>query len=253
MGSSFFSVRLVSVAVIAYDLFNFQRNITTDLQSVADIAANHTVGAVVLGVLGLGVESDAESTLNSLEVNKYIHSATIILPDGDVFASYTNEALAEEAARESDTPLLQTVESKLEQNDEVHGMSDIDKFKHINDTYGHPAGDAVLKEVAKRVNDCLREYDSVGRFGGEEFLFVIAEIEANAIRGLAERVRHAVCDTTIPIPNSEITVTMSFGIAVLNSGNIANKEMLIQMADKALYHAKETGRNRVEMAAAAEA
>lgn len=127
-------------------------------------------------------------------------------------------------------------------------MADIDKFKHINDTYGHPAGDAVLKEVAKRVSACLREYDAVGRFGGEEFLFVIAEIKTEDVKTTAERIRHAVCDAPIVIPNSEITVTMSIGAATLSSGNVSDKEGLIGMADKALYSAKDSGRNRVVIA-----
>jgi two-component system cell cycle response regulator len=127
-------------------------------------------------------------------------------------------------------------------------MSDIDKFKDINDNYGHPAGDAVLKEVAKRISECLREYDSVGRFGGEEFLFVVAEIGPKDVKGMAERVRHSVCDLPIAIPNSEITVTMSFGVALLAHGKVTNKEELIGIADKALYAAKESGRNRVVIA-----
>jgi two-component system, cell cycle response regulator len=127
-------------------------------------------------------------------------------------------------------------------------MADIDKFKHINDTYGHPAGDAVLKEVAKRISDCLREYDAVGRFGGEEFLFVVAEITPSDIKSMAERVRKIVADTSIAIPNSEITVTMSFGCAMSCSANMTDKKLLIAAADKALYLAKESGRNRVEVA-----
>ena len=106
----------------------------------------------------------------------------------------------------------------------------------------------MLKEVAKRISDCLREYDAVGRFGGEEFLFVVAEITPSDIKSMAERVRKIVADTSIAIPNSEITVTMSFGCAMSCSANMTDKKLLIAAADKALYLAKESGRNRVEVA-----
>jgi len=127
-------------------------------------------------------------------------------------------------------------------------MADIDKFKSINDTYGHPAGDAVLKDVAKRISETLREYDMVGRFGGEEFLFVVPDIELDDLKSMAERIRHIVCDTPIDITNSEITVTMSFGVSMFSLSATADKEILIGAADKALYNAKESGRNRVEVA-----
>lgn len=124
-------------------------------------------------------------------------------------------------------------------------MTDVDKFKSINDNYGHPAGDAVLKQVADRVNGCLREYDSLGRFGGEEFLIVFTEIEAENIVAAAERIRKAIADMPMQIPNSEITVTMSFGTVNFIPGDDADLEALIARADAALYEAKNGGRNRV--------
>jgi diguanylate cyclase (GGDEF)-like protein len=127
-------------------------------------------------------------------------------------------------------------------------MADIDTFKKINDTYGHPSGDAVIKEVAARIGGCLREYDSVGRFGGEEFLIVVVEIDPENIKGLADRIRKSIADTPIPIPNAEITVTMSFGAVAYAAGEPVNKDDLIARADAALYRAKDGGRNRVEMA-----
>ncbi|MFP6582724.1 MAG: GGDEF domain-containing protein, partial [Candidatus Hydrogenedentota bacterium] len=127
-------------------------------------------------------------------------------------------------------------------------MADIDKFKNVNDTYGHPAGDAVIKEVAVRIGACLREYDSVGRFGGEEFLIVIGEISSEDVRSLADRIRKSIADTPIQIPNSEITVTMSFGTVTYVAGDPMDKEELIARADVALYEAKNNGRNQVAIA-----
>lgn len=127
-------------------------------------------------------------------------------------------------------------------------MADIDKFKSVNDTYGHPVGDAVIKEVAVRIGACLREYDSVGRFGGEEFLIVIAEISSTDVKPMADRIRNAIAETPIQIPNGEITVTMSFGAVTYVAGDPEDKEELIARADVALYEAKENGRNKVEIA-----
>lgn len=124
-------------------------------------------------------------------------------------------------------------------------MTDVDKFKSINDNYGHPAGDAVLKQVAERINGSLREYDSMGRFGGEEFLIIFTEIDPDQIKSAAERIRKTIADIPMKIPGSEITVTMSFGTVAYLPGEPADKEALIARADAALYKAKEGGRNQV--------
>ena len=129
-------------------------------------------------------------------------------------------------------------------------MTDVDKFKSINDNYGHPAGDAVLKQVADRISSCLREYDSVGRFGGEEFLILFTEIDPENVKNAAERIRKTIADSPMKIPNSEITVTMSFGTVAFIPGEPADKDSLIARADAALYQAKEGGRNKVVVAEA---
>ena len=127
-------------------------------------------------------------------------------------------------------------------------MADIDTFKNINDTHGHPAGDAVIKEVANRIQDSLREYDHVGRFGGEEFLIVVPEIQHADLHALANRIRKAIADTPMDLPLLEITVTLSIGGALLNRSSSCTINELIAQSDEALYQAKEGGRNRVEMA-----
>ncbi len=127
-------------------------------------------------------------------------------------------------------------------------MTDIDKFKSVNDTYGHPAGDAVIKEVAHRIKDTLREYDAVGRFGGEEFLIVFPEISHQDLMSMGNRVREIIAKSPMAIPDGELDITMSFGGAILTGESKLSDEELIARADEALYEAKEGGRNKVCMA-----
>ena len=112
----------------------------------------------------------------------------------------------------------------------------------INDTYGHLAGDAVLKEVTQRIIKAVRVYDSVGRYGGEEFVIVLPGCSREQIDQSAERVRAAVDDGPILINELKIPVTVSIGAAWLQPW-VSEAEMLAA-ADSALYRAKEIGRNR---------
>jgi diguanylate cyclase (GGDEF)-like protein len=127
------------------------------------------------------------------------------------------------------------------------GMLDIDFFKRVNDTVGHAAGDEVLKEVAQRSLDALRVSDSLGRFGGEEFLLILPDANAKLAGPVLERVRRAVSASPIAAGNSRLEVTVSIGGAVWTGQSI---DELIRQADDALYTAKARGRNRVELAAA---
>jgi two-component system, cell cycle response regulator len=131
-------------------------------------------------------------------------------------------------------------------------MLDIDHFKYVNDTYGHPAGDAVLTEAALRIKNCIRPYDTVGRYGGEEFLIVVPASDALGAMGLAERIRVSIEATPVVTEEREITITASLGVAVSAATNSFDAATLLQMADGALYRAKKMGRNRVELATAPE-
>jgi two-component system, cell cycle response regulator len=122
-------------------------------------------------------------------------------------------------------------------------MLDIDHFKAINDTYGHLTGDAVLREVTQRITKAVRSYDSVGRYGGEEFVIVLPGCSREQVDQGAERVRAAVDDGPVRVGESQIAVTVSIGAAVTTHGAISEKEILAA-ADVALYRAKEIGRNR---------
>jgi two-component system, cell cycle response regulator len=128
-------------------------------------------------------------------------------------------------------------------------LADLDHFKWVNDTHGHLAGDAVLKEVARRISQSVRPYDFVGRYGGEEFLVVVPASDATGALGVAERIRNAISGQPIQTPAGEINITASFGLAVSDGGaDPRDPQALLRQADEALYRAKDRGRNRSELA-----
>lgn len=125
---------------------------------------------------------------------------------------------------------------------------DIDHFKRINDTHGHPAGDAALREVAEILRDATRLGDLVGRLGGEEFAVLMPDTDVAQVELAGERLRAAVAARPIALPSGEqIAVTLSAGAALLVAGE--ESDHLMQRADAALYEAKAGGRNRVRLAA----
>ena len=124
-------------------------------------------------------------------------------------------------------------------------MCDIDFFKKINDSYGHLAGDHVIREVTQRISSELRPYDLVGRYGGEEFLLVFNSSVQDAFK-LLERMRLSIANTPFNYEKEVLKVTISSGVTVYDSfDGEGDKQVLIDQADKALYEAKENGRNRV--------
>jgi two-component system, cell cycle response regulator len=125
-------------------------------------------------------------------------------------------------------------------------ITDLDHFKRINDTYGHPAGDAVLQEAARRMQLALRPYDRLGRYGGEEFLIIASGCELSQTVALAERIRSFMSADPVTSHAGEIPVTASLGVAVGSDQVGKDRGALIAAADEALYRAKKAGRNRVE-------
>lgn len=124
-------------------------------------------------------------------------------------------------------------------------LADIDHFKSINDTHGHLAGDAVLREVAGRLRDVLRPYDSVGRYGGEEFLLVLPGCDCLVATTLAERLREHVANKPVQTEDGPITVTLSLGVAsTMEENGTTTSTDLLRVADGALYSAKHAGRNK---------
>jgi two-component system, cell cycle response regulator len=122
-------------------------------------------------------------------------------------------------------------------------LTDIDHFKKVNDTYGHPTGDAVLKRVAAILRNSARKIDIVARYGGEEFALVLEGTDRAGARQLAERIREEVAAQTFDASKGTFKATLSLGVAVYpDDGKV--KQEVISCADKALYAAKHGGRNR---------
>lgn len=124
-------------------------------------------------------------------------------------------------------------------------VADLDFFKRINDTYGHPAGDAVLVKVASRLRSCIRPQEALGRYGGEEFLIVLPGSSHKTAMTVAERMRMAIASQPESIAGAVLQLTISAGIASTDLFPAATTDELISRADVALYAAKDRGRNRV--------
>jgi diguanylate cyclase (GGDEF)-like protein len=124
-------------------------------------------------------------------------------------------------------------------------MIDVDHFKHVNDSHGHPVGDAVLQEVARRISSQVRTVDRLARFGGEEFAAVLVQSDRAAAVDVAERICRAVDMLPVPAgPELSLNVAVSVGVATM-AADATTPAALVAAADKALYAAKAGGRNRV--------
>lgn len=123
-------------------------------------------------------------------------------------------------------------------------LLDVDHFKQVNDQFGHETGDFVLKEIAARLSANQREYDGIGRYGGEEFLLVLPNCDLSATARRADQIRNLIATTPILTPQGAKSVTVSMGVTVAES--CTDSESLLRRADVALYQAKRNGRNRVE-------
>jgi diguanylate cyclase (GGDEF)-like protein len=127
-------------------------------------------------------------------------------------------------------------------------LADIDHFKDVNDTYGHAAGDLVLQRISQMMLASVRNYDAVSRYGGEEFLLVLAGCELKNGSERAERIRFAIAAEPVIIGVARVPLTLSMGVASSAEWSTLNAEALIKKADEALYSAKNQGRNRVVLA-----
>ncbi|MEE8321974.1 MAG: diguanylate cyclase [Gammaproteobacteria bacterium] len=173
----------------------------------------------------------------------------LLMAKQDLFLQSRTDSLTGVLNRRAIFSQVETELSRVRRENKKISLSmlDIDFFKKVNDTYGHMAGDEVLRDVVKRINNVIRIYDSLGtlgRYGGEEFLLIIPGTKEEDAYGIFERIRTAIVETDFPVNGSNIQVTVSQGVVTWDGHEKADD--LIARADKALYQAKENGRNRVE-------
>ncbi len=126
-------------------------------------------------------------------------------------------------------------------------LVDLDNFKQINDTYGHQAGDDVLREVANRLVSCLKAQDIVCRYGGDEFLLLLVDADGTQAARIAERARRTISESPIETEQGPVRATISIGCAARAEGDKATAEALIGRADDALMKGKSDGRDRVSV------
>ncbi|MDF2606576.1 MAG: diguanylate cyclase [Bacillales bacterium] len=126
-------------------------------------------------------------------------------------------------------------------------MIDIDHFKKVNDTYGHSAGDVVLKEVSRILSDSIRSCDIVGRYGGEEFSIVLLSSDVSEVIEICERIRKNIESHSFNIGDNSISITISLGAYISDINSLITPREMIKLADDSLYTAKNNGRNRLEI------
>ncbi|NLE85109.1 MAG: diguanylate cyclase [Myxococcales bacterium] len=213
-----------------------------------------------------GIEAGADDYIikpcNPLELEVRLRAGRRVIDlQQDLILS--REALRQKAMRDPLTGLLnraalfEHLEKELTRAQRTGGslcavMIDVDFFKHINDEHGHLTGDSVLRDLAGRLESVLRTYDAVGRFGGEEFLMILANCDSAYGQAVAERLRGHLAAQRVRVDGRELAVTASFGVAATENRRHFDAETLIRAADAALYRAKAAGRDRVCVARSAD-
>jgi len=219
------------------------------------LTAKHQKADVITG-LEAGADDYIIKPFDASELRMRLRAGRRIL-DLQAELIFAREELREQATRDSLTRLwnraaiLDILQQELDRTRRTGAplsilLADIDHFKRINDAYGHLAGDAVLREVARRMRAALRPYDGIGRYGGEEFLLVLPDCDTLGALALAERLRIAISSEAIMLAEGVIPVTLSLGIAACEG--LIETDIFIAAADGALYRAKDSGRNRSELA-----
>jgi diguanylate cyclase (GGDEF)-like protein len=195
---------------------------------------------VVLAMTGMGVSLYYYGVMvsrfvraHSTEVGKLQSMAATDVLTGLTNRRQFNNRLHEEVARarRHETPLSLA-------------LFDLDDFKRLNDFYGHPVGDRILRELGKTIRQNIRESDLPARYGGEEFAIILPETRETEAYELLERIRLLIAQTVFCLPENPLTVTISVGVAQLEARQHTSFE-LVELADKALYEAKKLGKNQV--------
>ncbi|WP_161542458.1 diguanylate cyclase [Levilinea saccharolytica] len=225
----------------------------------ATIALEEAVGApmlsggVLLGAVALGSYRPSTFDAASMDLlNLYVQQASLAIHNARLFEQLNDLAVTDTLTGLFNRRHFFYQAESLVIRAQRYGsplsavMIDLDHFKDINDTFGHSAGDHVLREVARALSSALRKSDLIGRYGGEEFCVLLPEIDLEEGRTAAERLRQEVFNLQIPTLKGTAAVTASLGVAALNLHG-ETLDQLLQRADAALYRAKRAGRNAVSV------
>jgi diguanylate cyclase (GGDEF)-like protein len=207
----------------------------------------------LIGVLLVGAKPTGDRFAREEEelLALMAHHAAIVFQNARLFESATYEGLTGLLRREAILDILSRELDRAQRHRRplTVAMADLDHFKALNDRYGHLVGDSLLKEAARVLAEGLRSTDSIGRYGGEEFLFVLPETTLAGARVVADKVRRLVEDLEVQMEDGgEAHMTVSIGLAALETqvdGDTLTARQLLAAADRALYEAKERGRNRI--------
>jgi diguanylate cyclase (GGDEF)-like protein len=218
----------------------------------AELVAGLTSGANLTGLLLIGPKTGGERVQSSdIEIlNLFSHAAATVFENARLFESATYESLTGLMRREV---IIEKLTAELQRSSRYKrplsvGMVDIDRFKRVNDNYGHLVGDAMLKHVAHTLKAELRATDSIGRYGGEEFLFILPETDIDEGSVVAEKLRAAIDNLESPLeeaPDARVTVSVGLSAVDHDDTEAPTATKLILGADLALLEAKRAGRNRV--------
>lgn len=209
----------------------------------AEKAAALSIGiliAILLIVFGISYILIRRGTRDLKEMQEVLRRQTITDPLTGAF----NKRQIELISRKEFSRTMRRREKGMPDGDMSFIMIDIDRFKEVNDNYGHLAGDVLLQAFAERVSSSLRSYDSIGRFGGEEFLIVLPGTNLEQARAAGLKIWSLIREESFPVDGERIAVTASIGIAAMEEGD-AEYQQVLKRADQKLYSAKSSGRDRI--------
>ncbi|MBE0577630.1 MAG: diguanylate cyclase [Desulfuromonadales bacterium] len=234
---SYIPIRIGNAVVGAFEIYadvtRYRKEIVTTV-----INSVFILGIILVGVFGVSFFFVKNASTHVREAQDKLH----VLATIDALTGVYNRGAIVDRARKE---ISRIDRRRQQQNDYSLSfiMLDIDHFKKVNDTYGHLAGDQVLRDMALRIQETVRDYDQLGRYGGEEFLLVLPDESFESAVVAAERVRQAVRTRPFMYNDTPLPVTVSLGIATSLSGE-ENLDIVLQRADEGLYKAKAEGRDR---------
>ena len=211
----------------------------------------------VMAAMDEGADDYVLKPLNSQELRARVRVGSRIIKLQERLVQARTE-LYDQTTRDALTGIwnrsaaIEILDNELARGNRTHSplaaiMADLDQMKKFNAEYGHQTGDAILRQAAQRMSKALRKYDSIGRYGGEEFLVVLPNCPCEASLAVAERLRRAVSSEWYPIGDRAYPVSCSLGVAWTPDSD-TDAGALLRAADEALFAAKQNGRNRVAMA-----